>query len=220
MAKTVKRIKPKIIFKFKLIIACFILIVLVSFVSNTFSKYVSSSQGDLTVSFAKWQILVNNLDFTEEANSKIVFVPVVKANEDVNENAVAPSTEGYFDIKIDPSNVGLSFRYDIDFEIENKDIPDLMISKYAIIPNDFQEGVDGITYTTLDSNVVSNEMIFDKKTENFQFEPFTVRLWFEWYEGEGEQMLDEDDAIIGSVAALETTKFRMIANVKFEQIMK
>ena len=95
-----------------------------------------------------------------------------------------------------------------------------MISKYAIIPNDFQEGVDGITYTTLDSNVVSNEMIFDKKTENFQFEPFTVRLWFEWYEGEGEQMLDEDDAIIGSVAALETTKFRMIANVKFEQIMK
>ena len=33
-------------------------------------------------------------------------------------------------------------------------------------------------------------------------------------------MLDEDDAEIGSVAALETTKFRMIANIKFEQITK
>lgn len=220
MAKTVKRIKPKIMFKLKLIVASFMLIVLVSFVSNTFSKYISSSQGDLTVSFAKWQILVNDLDITNEENSEIVFVPVVKVNEDVNENAVAPSTEGYFDIKIDPSNVGLSFKYNIDFEIENKDIPDLMISKYAVIPNDYEEGVDSITYTTLESNVVSNEFIFDKTVEDFKFEPFTVRLWFEWYEGEGEQMLDEDDAEIGSVAALETTKFRMIANIKFEQIMK
>lgn len=220
MAKTVKRIKPKIIFKFKLIISCFILIVLVSFVSNTFSKYASSSQGDLAVSFAKWQILVNDLDITEEANSEIVFVPVIKNNEYVNENAIAPSTEGYFDIKIDPTNVGLSFKYNIDFEIENKDIPDLMISKYAIIPNDFQEGIDTITYTTLDTNIITNELIFDKEKTEFQFEPFTVRLWFEWYEGEGEQMLDEDDAEIGSVAALETTKFRMIANIKFEQITK
>ena len=141
-------------------------------------------------------------------------------NEYVNENAIAPSTEGYFDIKIDPTNVGLSFKYNIDFEIENKDIPDLMISKYAIIPNDFQEGVDTITYTTLDTNIITNELIFDKEKTEFQFEPFTVRLWFEWYEGEGEQMLDEDDAEIGSVAALETTKFRMIANIKFEQITK
>ena len=95
-----------------------------------------------------------------------------------------------------------------------------MISKYAIIPNDFQEGVDTITYTTLDTNIITNELIFDKEKTEFQFEPFTVRLWFEWYEGEGEQMLDEDDAEIGSVAALETTKFRMIANIKFEQITK
>lgn len=220
MAKTVKRIKPKIIFKCKLIVACFMIIVLVSFMSNTFSKYISSSQGDLTVSFAKWQILVNDLDITEEANSEIVFVPVIKSNDHVNENAVAPSTEGYFDIKIDPSNVGLSFKYNIDFKIENDDIPDLMISKYAIIPNDFDESTDNITYTTLESNIVSEEYIFDKTKPSFQFAPFTVRLLFEWYEGEGEQMIDEDDANIGSVAALETTKFRMIANVKFEQIMK
>ena len=145
MAKKVKRIKPKIIFKIKLIIASFMLIVLVSFISDTFSKYISSSQGDLTLSFAKWQILVNDYDITEEANSEILFVPVITYNE----NAIAPSTEGYFDIKIDPSNIGLSFKYNIDFKIENEDIPDLMITKYAILPETFNEDDDDIDYIPL-----------------------------------------------------------------------
>ena len=72
----VKRIKPTIINKLKLLIVCFMLIILVSLMSNTFSKYVSSADGDLNVSFAKWQILVNNLDISEAANSEILFVPV------------------------------------------------------------------------------------------------------------------------------------------------
>ena len=216
MAKKVKRIKPKIIFKLKLIIASFMLIVLVSFISDTFSKYISSSQGDLTLSFAKWQILVNDYDITEGTNSEILFVPVIEYNENVNENAIAPTTEGYFDIKIDPSNIGLSFKYNIDFKIENEDIPDLMISKYAILPESFNEDDDNINYIPLESNELSNELIFNKKAK---FEPFTIRLRFEWFEGEGEQMIDEEDTIIGSVAALENSKFKMKANIKFEQIL-
>lgn len=215
MAKKVKRIKPKIIFKLKLIIASFMLIVLVSFISDTFSKYISSSQGDLTLSFAKWQILVNDYDITEGTNSEILFVPVIEYNENVNENAIAPTTEGYFDIKIDPSNIGLSFKYNIDFQIENDDIPDLMITKYAILPETFNED-DDIEYIPLESNELSEEYIFNPKK---QFEPFTIRLRFEWIDGDGEQMIDEDDALIGSVAALENSKFKMKANIKFEQIL-
>ena len=216
MAKKVKRIKPKIIFKIKLIIASFMLIVLVSFISDTFSKYISSSQGDLTLSFAKWQILVNDYDITEEANSEILFVPVITYNENVNENAIAPSTEGYFDIKIDPSNIGLSFKYNIDFKIENEDIPDLMITKYAILPETFNEDDDNIDYIPLESNELSDELIYNPKSK---FEPFTIRLHFEWIDGDGEQMIDEYDALIGSVAALENSKFKMKANIKFEQIL-
>ena len=32
-------------------------------------------------------------------------------------------------------------------------------------------------------------------------------------------MIDEYDALIGSVAALENSKFKMKANIKFEQIL-
>lgn len=207
----VKRIKPTIINKLKLLIVCFMLIILVSLMSNTFSKYVSSADGDLNVSFAKWQILVNNLDISEAANSEILFVPVIDSNNEVEENSVAPSSSGYFDIAIDPSNVALSFNYNISFSIENDDIPDLMISEYAILPVDDSP----IEKISLDSNIIEKDMIYDPENP---FKPFTIRLFFKWYEGENELMDDLADTEIGTVAAINDTKLKMKANISFKQI--
>ena len=207
----VKRIKPTIINKLKLLIVCFMLIILVSLMSNTFSKYVSSADGDLNVSFAKWQILVNNLDISEAANSEILFVPVIDSNNEVEENSVAPSSSGYFDIAIDPSNVALSFNYNITFSIENDDIPDLMISEYAILPVDDSP----IEKISLDSNIIEKDMIYDPEKP---FKPFTIRLFFKWYEGENELMDDLADTEIGTVAAINDTKLKMKANISFKQI--
>lgn len=207
----VKRIKPTIINKLKLLIACFMLIILVSLMSNTFSKYVSSADGDLNVSFAKWQILVNNLDISDASNSEILFVPVIDSNNEVDENSVAPSSSGYFDIAIDPSNVALSFNYNITFSIENDDIPDLMISEYAILPVDDSP----IEKISLDNNIIEKDMIYDPENP---FKPFTIRLFFKWYEGENELMDDLADTEIGTVAAINDTKLKMKANISFKQI--
>lgn len=207
----VKRIKPTIINKLKLLIVCFMLIILVSLMSNTFSKYVSSADGDLNVSFAKWQILVNNLDISDAANSEILFVPVIDSNNEVEENSVAPSSSGYFDISIDPSNVALSFNYNITFSIENDDIPDLMISEYAILPVDDSP----IEKISLDNNIIEKDMIYDPENP---FKPFTIRLFFKWYEGENELMDDLADTEIGTVAAINDTKLKMKANISFKQI--
>lgn len=207
----VKRIKPTIINKLKLLIVCFMLIILVSLMSNTFSKYVSSADGDLNVSFAKWQILVNNLDISDAANSEILFVPVIDSNNEVDENSVAPSSSGYFDIAIDPSNVALSFNYNITFSIENDDIPDLMISEYAILPVDDSP----IEKISLDNNIIEKDMIYDPENP---FKPFTIRLFFKWYEGENELMDDLADTEIGTVAAINDTKLKMKANISFKQI--
>ena len=207
----VKRIKPTIINKLKLLIVCFMLIILVSLMSNTFSKYVSSADGDLNVSFAKWQILVNNLDISDASNSEIWFVPVIDSNNEVEENSVAPSSSGYFDIAIDPSNVALSFNYNITFSIENDDIPDLMISEYAILPVDDSP----IEKISLDNNIIEKDMIYDPENP---FKPFTIRLFFKWYEGENELMDDLADTEIGTVAAINDTKLKMKANISFKQI--
>lgn len=206
---------------------CFVLLLMscslcLCFMSSTYSRYVAETIGNIDILFAKWQILVNTQDITNQNNSTITITPTIEPNENVKENTIAPTSKGYFDIDIDPTNVDVSFRYTINLEIDNEEIPDLMITKYTILPNDYQEG-DTIEYTTLQENTITNELLYNNETENFNFNPFTIRIYFEWYEGEEEQMNDEADTAIGLASAEaeenEELSFTINANISFEQII-
>jgi hypothetical protein len=185
--------------------------------STTYSKYVAGATSDIEVLFAKWQILVNDVDITKNTNSTVSFVPTIEENENVQSNTIAPSSKGYFDINIDPSNADVSFKYTISLAVLNEDMPDLMITKYAVLPENYIEG-DSLDLETLNNSTISDNLIFDKNTEDFKFKPFTIRVFFEWYEGQGESMDDQKDSEVGSKAATDDTKFKMSANIAFEQI--
>lgn len=187
--------------------------------SSTYSRYVAGTTGNIDILFAKWQILINTQDITDQNNSTISITPTIEPNENVKENTVAPTSKGYFDIDIDPTNVDVSFRYTIDLDIDNEEIPDLMITKYTILPDDYEEG-DTIEYTTLQETTITDELLFDNETENFSFDPFTIRIYFEWYEGEDEQMDDEDDTEIGIASAEDELSFTINADISFEQIIE
>ena len=202
---------------------CFILFLIscsfcLCYMSNTYSRYVTGTTSNIDMSFAKWQILVNNQDITNQNNSSISFVPTIEANQNTKANTIAPTSKGYFDININPENVDVSFRYQIGLSIDNEDIPDLIITKYAILDEDYQEG-DDITYTTLMNNTITNEMLFNNNTANFAFEPFTVRIYFEWLENEDELMDNEADTEIGVSASEDDLTFTITANTVFEQIV-
>ena len=190
-----------------------------SFMSSTYSRYVAGTTGNIDILFAKWQILVDNTEIVNQNNSSISFTPVIETNENVKSNTIAPTSKGYFDVDINPENVDVSFRYQIDLAIDNEDIPDLMITKYAILDSNYQEG-DVIEYTTLSSNTITNDLLFDNTVDNFQFNPFTVRIYFEWYDGENEEMDDEADSLIGAAAAEDDITFTIDANISFEQIIE
>lgn len=185
--------------------------------SSTYSRYVADTTGNIEVLFAKWQILVNENNITDSSSSSITFVPVIEENENIASNTVAPTSKGYFDIDINPTNVDVSFKYNISLGIENENIPDLMITKYAIF-NDSYDEEDPLKIITLTDNTITNNLIYDKDTESFSFEPFTIRIYFEWYEGIDEQMNDSDDTVVGHLAALEDTTFKMNAHINFEQM--
>ena len=203
---------------------CFVLLLMscslcLCFMSSTYSRYVAGTTGNIDILFAKWQILINDQDITSENTSNISITPTIEQNENVKENTIAPTSKGYFDIDIDPTNVDVSFKYTINLNINNEEIPDLMITKYTILPNDYEEG-DTIEYTTLQENIITNNLIYDNETENFNFDPFTVRIYFEWYEGEEEQMNDEADTEFGTKAIEEDLSFTINANISFEQIIE
>lgn len=202
--------------KFKVLIVIASLAITLSLMSNTYSRYVASSQGNVEIEFAKWQILVNNTDITNNTSSNIEFTPTInKNNTNVAQNKVAPASTGYFDVEIDPTNVDVSFNYKIELGIENNEnIPDLTITKYAVVPEGYIEG-DGLTEVTITDGTITNAMNY----EAGGFKKITLRIFFQWFEGEGEKMDDAADTNIGYTAATESTTFTINANIQFEQII-
>ena len=207
-------------FRIKVLGAFIPLCLLLCFMSNTYSRYVADTTGNLKIAFAQWQILVNNDDITNNTTSSVVLNPIINENEYVESNKLAPSSSGYFDISIDPTNVDVAFNYEITLRVVNENIPDLMISKYAILDKDYQEG-NTITYNNIENNKIQGSLDLDKIVSGTDeiiksnFEPFIIRVFFEWYEGESEQMNDKEDTQIAT--STDDNQLEISAEIKFEQ---
>ncbi len=207
-------------FKIKVLGAFIPLCLLLCFMSNTYSRYVADTTGNLKIAFAQWQILVNNDDITNNTTSSVVLNPIINENEYVESNKLAPSSSGYFDISIDPTNVDVAFNYEITLRVINENIPDLMISKYAILDKNYKEG-NTITYNNIENNIIQGSLDLDKIASGTDeiiesnFEPFIIRVFFEWYEGESEQMNDKEDTQIAT--STDDNQLEINAEIKFEQ---
>ena len=204
--------------KFKVLIVIASLAITLSLMSNTYSRYVASSEGNVEIEFAKWQLLVNTVDVTSSSTSTISFEPVIESNANVAQNKVAPSSTGHFDIEIDPTNVDVSFTYTVNLDIASENVPDLMITKYAILPENYIEG-NKLDFENLVDGKISNVMKYG--TDNFK--KTTLRIYFQWFEGQTEELTetmdDTTDTNVGYAAATEDTTFAINANINFEQYL-
>ena len=159
--------------KVKFLIAFIALFVCITQIQQTFAKYVESKEGDANFTVAKWKILVNQQDITETATISSLINPVYLENENIKDGVIAPSSEGYFDLEIDASNVDVSFQYIISIaNSENSSVSDLKITGYSlnesaiILVDDLNNITDTIRYT--DPNKVNNKMYPLSRT-NFKF---------------------------------------------------
>ena len=174
-----------------------------SIMSNTYSRYITDTTGDVEMVFAKWQILVNNEDITDSNSSSVEITPTIAKSDNVKDNKLAPASEGYYDIEIDPSNVDVSFNYKIT--IDENEMKDLIIDKYAIINEDSDE----IEYFDIENNEISNIL----NIKEGDFKPFTIRVHFNWYDGEDNNLSDEDDTKLVN----EKESLSILTNISFEQ---
>ena len=194
--------------KVKIILLLLSLSLTMAFMSDTYSRYVADTTGDVEVQFAKWQISIFDYDITSGEKKTLDLQPVVIKNEHVAANTFAPSSKGYFDIAVDPSNVNVSFEYTISLEVLNKDMPDLMITQYSLLNEVGVEGdkvdIDSTSNVNgIIENAITKQVLYNKEEP---FKPFTIRIYFEWFEGEGEQQDDDADTVIGvNASKLETT---------------
>jgi len=197
--------------KIKILLLVMPMCLLLCFMSSTYSRYVADATSDVKMSFAQWQILVNSNDITNNSTNSVVLTPVINKSDYIEDNKIAPSSSGYFDINIDPTNVDVSFNYNISLDVLNEDIPDLLISEYAILDANYVE-TDNITKYEVKNNLIDGSLDYDKSKG---FSPFTIRVYFEWYEGVNETMSDDADTLIAADA--ENNSLEIKVNIKFEQ---
>jgi polyisoprenoid-binding protein YceI len=205
--------------RIKVILILLTLSVTLSFMSDTYSRYVVDANSNIEISFAKWQILVNEKDITTGTTSNLELTPVIEASNNVKENTIAPSSKGYIDILVNPSNVEMSFNYTVNIKLLNENMPDILISKYAILDESYTEGTTP-KKLDIENNEIKGSLTYDNKTKDFTFKPFTIRVYFEWFEGENEQMDNEADTQIAINALNNNTKLQIAASIKFEQSLE
>lgn len=203
--------------RLKILFILITLAVTVSLMSSTYSRYVADTTGNLVGQFANWKILVNENDITSGNVSSIELTPVILENSNVASNKIAPSSEGYFDIVVDASNVEVSFDYEITLDVLNENIPDLLVSEYSIINSEVNEKDNVVKNSILDNKIVGTMKYVNPASGSddvFTFKPFTIRVFFEWYDGETATMSDEMDTVIGTS---ENEELQIQANIKFVQ---
>ncbi|MEE0684060.1 MAG: hypothetical protein UC703_06640 [Bacilli bacterium] len=205
--------------KFKIRLLLFVLFLSLFLVAakSTYARYATSTTGEANLNMAQWQISVNNQNITENYNTQLSFTPVIEENENVKSGTVAPGSTGYFDIQINPEKVDVSFSYNIMLQLpEDSVVSDLKITHYAIIPSGQDDNsIQKIPYT---GSSIENVLKYDNQTSNFKFPPFTVRVYFEWYDGQDNLMDDAADTEVSQkVNNSEDVDFNILASLSFKQ---
>ena len=179
--------------KFRLLLACISLLVLVDLVQDTYAKYVSSADANKGFAIARWAFTVNNQDIIANNNFSNVVVPVFDQNANIDSNVIAPTSTGYFDITVDSSNVDVAFNEVITLSLaDTNTVTDLVFTGYKInngTLTNFANNSTSITTThALDEQTTSN----------------TYRIYIEWVDGENENMNNASDtqASVNGVAAV------------------
>lgn len=179
--------------KFRLLLACISLLVLVDLVQDTYAKYVSSADANKGFAIARWAFTVNNQDIIANNNFSNVVVPVFDQNTNIDSNVIAPTSTGYFDITVDSSNVDVAFNEVIALSLaETNTVTDLVFTGYKINNGTLTNFANNST------SITTTHALDEQTTVN------TYRIYIEWIDGENENMNNASDtqASVNGVAAI------------------
>lgn len=98
-----------------------------------YAKYLTSADGNTSLTIARWNIMVNDLSIKNNTDISNSIVPVFPGTEHISSNIIAPTVEGYFDLNLDFSDADVSFKYEITSGAdENSSVKDLVATGYSI----------------------------------------------------------------------------------------
>lgn len=183
--------------KFRILLACISLLLLVNLIQETYAKYISTADASGNFTIAKWVFNVNNQDVLANSDFSEVITPVVVENDYIADGVIAPTSVAYFEVTIDSSDVEVAYTENITVKRANDNtITDLNIVKYQKNNGPLIEVSDPELFT------LSTAYELGDQGEN------KYRFYLEWNDKENEEIMDNaEDTIqtIDGVAAFEVS---------------
>ena len=107
---------------FRLLIMTIILIAGLVIISDTFGLFETEGIGVVKQDVGKWIIKINDVDITKSTNAEFVIDDFsYTENANVASGKIAPNSEGYVELVIDPSGTDVSVRYDLTLNLDVAD---------------------------------------------------------------------------------------------------
>ena len=171
--------------KKKLILLVVLSIILcLFFVQESLAKYITAADETANISIARWKILVNDEDIRDENTVNTVINPVFLGNDNIAENIIAPTSEGYFDLIIDAREADVSFKYKISMSVnQNSSVKDLVATKYVV------NGGEPITMD-INNQTIENTVLYGNNNSTIN-----IRVYIVWNDGYGSLMDNSADTL-------------------------
>ena len=189
--------------KLTLLITLLSILMCIFFIKDSYAKYMTSRNESTNITVARWRILVNNNDIRSGNTTNTVITPVFNGNDNIAANIIAPTSEGYFDLIIDAREADVSFKYKIEFSVNDSSIvKDLIATKYTI--NNGEQ-------ITLDINNQTIENTVLKINNNDEIK---IRVFIKWNDDETASMNNAAD----TAATATNGSAKMNVNLTFTQV--
>lgn len=154
------------------------------FVQESLAKYIAAADETANISIARWKILVNDEDIRDENAVNTVINPVFLGNDNIAENIIAPTSEGYFDLIIDAREADVSFKYKISMSVnQNSSVKDLVATKYVV------NGGEPITMD-INNQTIENTVLYGNNNSTIN-----IRVYIVWNDGDGSLMDNSADTL-------------------------
>lgn len=191
--------------KKKLILLAVLSIILcLFFVQESLAKYITAADETANISIARWKILVNDEDIRDENTVNTVINPVFLGNDNIAENIIAPTSEGYFDLIIDAREADVSFKYKISMSVnQNSSVKDLVATKYVV------NGGEPITMD-INNQTIENTILYGNNNSTIN-----IRVYIVWNDGDGSLMDNSADTL----ATTSGNSAMMNVSLNFTQVV-
>lgn len=169
--------------KFRLLLACLSLLLLIDMMQDSFAKYVSTAEANGNFTIARWAFMVNQQDVLNNSDFSTTIIPTFDADQNIAAGVIAPTSTGYFDVTIDSTNVGVAYDEEISLSNgTNSTVTDLIFTGYKLN--------NGNTIAFQNS---TNPSFTISHSLNEQNRVNTYRFFIEWRDGQGENMNNSAD---------------------------